>query len=267
MPLRLVQHPQGAAVDLLQLAVRLVVQDPVVSHADADDDGGILLALQVPDAVKPLGDRLRVAIAVYQGLLRLEHIALAARIPVPHHQRLRAVQLEQQRHIAVAVAVPVGKVDALERLPRVALQRYGIGRIAVQHLRLVVIVEVGAVRVDAHQHIGVLAAAGDGAAVPDDAGNAPVPARHVAGIVGIAAAAAAGGHGQAQQQCRHQGKKSFHRSLLLFSVGPSQSSCSAMDNISSWLSSTSPNRTKMPLVTALLHTCASASGRKRILSR
>ena len=44
-------------------------------------------------------------------------------------------------------------------------------------------------------------------------------------------------------------------------------SCSAMDSISSWLSSTLPKRTKIPLVTALFHTCGSASGRKRILSR
>jgi len=52
-----------------------------------------------------------------------------------------------------------------------------------------------------------------------------------------------------------------------FSDKRSQCSCSAMDKISSWLSSTSPKRTKMPLVTALFHTLASASGRNRILSR
>ena len=46
-----------------------------------------------------------------------------------------------------------------------------------------------------------------------------------------------------------------------------EGSCSAMDKISSWLSSTSPKRTKMPLVTALFHTLASASGRNLILSR
>lgn len=40
-----------------------------------------------------------------------------------------------------------------------------------------------------------------------------------------------------------------------------------MDSISSWLSSTLPKRTKIPFVTALFHTFASASDRKRILSR
>ena len=44
-------------------------------------------------------------------------------------------------------------------------------------------------------------------------------------------------------------------------------SCSAIESSSSWLSSTLPKRTKIPLVTALFQFFGSASGRKRILSR
>ena len=40
-------------------------------------------------------------------------------------------------------------------------------------------------------------------------------------------------------------------------------SCSAMENSSLWLISTSPKRTKIPFVTALFHTCGSESGFSR----
>ena len=209
MALRLVHQTERTAVNLPQRAVRVVVQDPVVGHADADDRLGLLVAIQVPRAVQPLGDWLVIGIAVDLGLLRLEHQLLAVLIPVPDHQRLRTVQLEQQRHVAVAVAVPVGEVDAPERLPRVALQRDGVGRVVIHDRRCVVIVEVGAVRVDAHQHVHVPAVAGDGAGVPDDAGNAPVVPGHIVGVG--TAAAAAGRQTQAQQQGQPESKKFFHR--------------------------------------------------------
>ena len=59
---------------------------------------------------------------------------------------------------------------------------------------------------------------------------------------------------------------------ILLHVVSSTSSCSqcsrsAMESSSSWLSSTLPKRTKMPLVTALFQTSGSLSGRNRILSR
>ena len=136
---------------------------------------------------------------LHQRFLRLEHKCLRLRVPEPHHQHLLSVQLEQHCSIAVAVAVPVGKVDALKRLPRVALQGDGIAHRVVQGLYLVVEIKIGAVRMDAHQHIGVLAAAGDGAAVPDDAGDTPVTAHHIAGVVVLTAAG-----GKAQTQCQRR---------------------------------------------------------------
>ncbi len=211
------------------------------------------------------GDRLRVAGAVYQGLLRLEAVARSACIPAPHHQRLRAVQLEQQRYIAVAVAVPVGKVDAGTPPTGCTAALWDRPHSRTAPAKFVVIEKSAPSRVDAHQHIGVLAAAGDGAAVPDDAGNAPVPATSPGSSVSPPLLPQAA-------MVRHSSSAVIRAKIFSsFSppfrqLGRRGKPCSAMDNISS-RSFTSPNRTKMPSVTALLHTCASASGRKRILSR
>lgn len=147
---------------------------------------------------------------LHGGLLRPEHKSLGFRIPEPHHQHLLTIQLKQHGHVAVAVTVPVGEVDAPELLPRVALQRDGIVHIVVYGIRLVVVAEVGTVRVDAHQHVDIPAVTGDAAAVPDNAGHAPVVAHHIIGVVILVAA---GGKRQRHQQRQYNCKSLFHTSL------------------------------------------------------
>ena len=93
----------------------------------------------------------------------------------------------------------------------------------------------------------------------------------IADFPSIAAVVSAGRHAQAHHQCQQKTCKLFPIFHVRYSpfiqIFGELCSCSAMDSISSWLSSTLPKRTKIPLVTALFHTCGSASGRKRILSR
>ena len=89
-------------------------------------------------------------------LLRLVHKLLALRVPEPHYQQLIAAVIELHGHIAVAVAVQIGEVNAFENIPHIVPKCDRVFHVAKQYLIFQIVIE-GCIRfVDAHQHHGVL---------------------------------------------------------------------------------------------------------------
>lgn len=266
----------GVKLDLAHTVVRLVAG---LGHFPVDIAHGIAVAGAVI-AAHAVGQHVGAAVhaRVDVQIVRLEIRRAArdarergfkfeARVVVPEPDQLgraAVAMVEDHGHVALAVAVQI-----VERRAAVGGQRVGEchGKLyAVEpDLLVLIVVEAGVFRAQADAHGHALAVSGDRAVVVHDAGGTPVVAGRVL---------AAGGKAQHQRGGQHQRQtfaQMFHAFPLFLAGGRpgvvSPQLCSAMVRSSSWLSSTLPKRTKMPLVTALRQISGSESGWNRSLSR